>query len=213
MHYFKYLVGLGLLLLAIAGQVSADQSINFQKSHAQAWNEFADKTLQLHEQLIKKIDHSVKSTTGGYAGMPDFYKEDSYYDKKTNQLISRLQWERENPQNLHAIEVYVRDDKGRVLRDFIAAYLPTYRNAPTQTLISLHAYNGKLHALRTFDASGARILERCTGMLGKVEVNMLLDEDEIYAGLEGRSKVMKQKDYQTCFKGLPEKAGKYLSPQ
>ena len=213
MHIKTILPGLLMSLLLFQGHAVANQTIDLKKSHAQVWNEFANNMLALHERLIKNTTHTVKTIHGGYAGMPEFYREDAYYDKKNNKLISRLQWERENPQNLHTIEVFVRDEQGRVIRDYTAAYLPTYRNAPTQTLLSFHAYNGDLHAFRTFDASAARIVERCTGMLDNTKVDMLLDEDQIYDAIDGKSNVMKQKAYQECFKGLPEEPGKYLTPQ
>ena len=74
-----------------------------------------------------------------------------------------------------------------MIRDYVAAYLPTYRNAPTQTLVSLYSYNGDLKAYRTFDATGDRINERCEGTLNGQDVNFMLDEDEIIAALGGFS--------------------------
>ncbi len=202
----------GMLMFA-AEAVIADEAMKSDNEHARVWNQFASDVLSLHEKLIKSKAHTVKTKIGGYFGNKKFYKEETYYDKKNKKLISRVQWERENPENLHTIEVYVRDDKGRVLRDYVAAYLPTYRNAPSQTLISFHNYNGKLHAFRTFDASGARIVERCTGTLGKQKVNMLLDEDEIYEALDGSSDRMEQPDYIACFKDMPEELGEYIQPK
>lgn len=181
--------------------------------HVRTWNKFAADALALSEKLIAEIPHTVKTKIGGYAGKPEFYKEDAYYDKRNDKLISRVQWERENPTVLHTIEVYIRDPQGRVMRDYIAAYLPLYHNAPTQTLMSFHQYNGELHAFRSFDASGDRIVERCTGKLKGKDLDLLLDEDEIYAAIEGRSNVMEQADYQACFKGMPQEPGKYLTPQ
>lgn len=199
--------------LILTTQLVTAQALKGDNEHARTWNAFADKALELHNKLIKKKQVEVKSRLGGYAGTPDFYKEEQFIDKATGKLISLVQWERENPTLMHTIEVYVRDDKGRVTRDYVAAYLPTYRNAPTQTLVSFHAYNGNLHGFRSFDASGYRVVERCTGSLNGQEVNMLLDEDEIVDALHGNTNVMQQADYKACFKGLPEKPGKYLTPQ
>ena len=114
---------------------------------------------------------------------------------------------------MHSVEVFVHDDEGRVIRDYIAAYLPTYRNAPTQTLISLHRYQDQLHAFRTFDASGYRIIERCTGSLKGREVNLLLDEDEIAEALGDPGSIMASDEYRACFGNLQAEAGKYLQPQ
>jgi len=181
--------------------------------HARKWNKFADDVLVLHETLIKKNPVHKKTELGGYSGNPKFYKEERHYAKTHGKLISIVQWELDNPDLLHTIEVYVRDDDGRILRDYSAAYLPNYRNAPTQTLVSIHIHNGDLHAFRTFEATGDRIVERCTGKLKGEEVNFILDEDEIAYAMGGYTNIMEQADYKACFKGMPEEAGKYLTPQ
>jgi hypothetical protein len=177
--------------------------------HIITWDAFAKNTLALHHKLISKVAVIKKTKIGGYAHLPNFYIEDSYYDAKSHKLISRVQWEKAHPTVLHTIEVYLYDDKGRVTRDFTAAYLPNYHKAPTQTLISLHNYNGDLHAFRTFDASGYRIDEGCRGEYQGKDVEILLDEDEIADG----APEMKTPEYKACFDGVQEKAGKYLIPQ
>lgn len=119
---------------------------------------------------------------------------------------------KDNPKTLHTIEVFVRDEKGRVARDFMAAYLPFYHNAPTQTLISFHHYNGNLHSFRSFDATGDKILERCQGTdaTGNT-VNMLLDEDDLFNDPDD---LIGSKDYKNCFSGLKhQQLGKYIIPQ
>jgi hypothetical protein len=123
-----------------------------------------------------------------------------------------VQWEKDAPDQLHTIEVYIYDEKGRVSRDYMAAYLPHYHNAPTQTLISFHHYSDQLHAFRTFDASGDRILERCEGKNKQGQlVNFLLDEDELY---EDPDNVQTSADYKSCFAGLTQtQLGKYILPQ
>ena len=125
-------------------------------------------------------------------------------------------WERENPKQLHSIEVFVHDKQGRVIRDYTAAYLPNYHNAPTQTLISLHRYNGSLHAFRSFDASGYRIIERCTGTLKGKEIDFLLDEDEIAVALEDayiNKGPTVTAEYKSCFGDLQQEIGEYITPQ
>ena len=201
-----------MAMLFISSTVFAAK-VKGDNEHARKWNKFADDVLVLHEALIKKIPVHKKTELGGYSGNPDFYKEERHYAKSHGKLISIVQWERDNPELLHTIEVYVRDDEGRILRDYSAAYLPQYRNAPTQTLVSIHIHNGDLHAFRTFEATGDRIVERCTGKLNGEEVNFILDEDEIAHAEGGFTDVMEQTDYKACFKGMPEQAGKYLSPQ
>ncbi len=191
----------------------AAESIKSNNAHSRAWNKFAADILVLHKQLQKKKKLSMTSKTGGYAGNHDFYIEEIYTDTSNGKPVSIVQWEREHPEKLHAIEVYIHDKNGHVIRDYVAAYLPSYRNAPVQTLVSFHVYNGMLTAYRTFDASGDRVGERCVGKLKGQEVNFLLDEDEIAEALDGYSNRMEQPDYKACFKGLREEAGKYLSPQ
>ena len=179
--------------------------------HVRTWNNFAQNVLQLHRQLTRGKEVTIKLNSGGYAQMPAFYDEHAYY--LNGRLVSRVQWEREQPDALHSIEVFIHDDSGRVVRDFVAAYLPHYRNAPSQTLISLHHYNDSVHAFRSFDASGARIIERCQGSMNGEQVNLLLDEDDIYAAQAGDSQVMQSAEYQHCFAGLQTEAGRYLTPQ
>jgi len=179
--------------------------------HIRSWNSFATNIFKLHELTI--ADKKVRKTShpGGYSGQKDFYIEEQFF--VDNNLISIIQWEKENPDNMHSIEFFIYDDKGRVVRDYAAAYLPTYRNAPTQTLVSLHQYNGDLHAFRSFDASGYRVVERCSGTLKDEPFEMMLDEDEIAEAVGDDKGVMASADYQACFKGLPVEAGKYLVPQ
>lgn len=189
--------------------VYAFEPMKEDNQHIRTWNKFAMDCLELHKKLTGGKHLDVKTRIGGYAHNKDFYKEERYFDN--GHLVSQVQWERENPTRLHSIEVYLRDKNGRVMRDFIAAYLPHYHNAPTQTLISFHHYNGGLHAFRSFDASGYRVLERCNGKNKKGEVvNIILDEDEL---AEDPDNVMNGSNYKQCFAGLKQtRLGKYLIP-
>ena len=209
----RILVLTTLLIIPCSLWAANLQAMKEDNLHIRRWNGFAQKLLRLHEILIRQQAHSVTEKLGGYAHMKNFYREFRYTNKKTGKLISQVQWEKAYPTNLHTIEVYLYDEYGRVKRDFSAAYLPEYRNAPTQTLISLHAYNGLLHAFRTFDASGDHILDRCTGRYNSKVINILLDDDDLYEGKFQKNGVMQSDTYRECFKGLPDKAGKYLDPQ
>ncbi len=203
---------LSLTGLLLFGAAQAAEPMKEDNVHVRTWNAFADNVLQLHYQLVNNGKKTtVKQTTGGYANRPDFYKQEEYY--QDGRLISAVRWEIENPRQMHTIEVFIHDDKGRVIRDYTAAYLPTYRNAPSQTLITLHSYNGKLHAFRTFDASGYRIVERCDGTLHGKPVTILLDEDEIDEFEGDPDSIMGTEAYKQCFAGLQLEAGKYLTPQ
>lgn len=178
--------------------------------HVRVWNKFANDSLLLHKKLTKGKNLKVKTSIGSYANVKDFYIEHQYLDN--GKLISQVQWEKDDPTTLHTIEVYVYDNKGRVARDFMAAYLPFYHNAPTQTLISIHHYDGDLHAFRSFDASGDMILERCEGKNAKGQpVNLLLDEDDL---INDPDEIIGTKEYNECFNGLTQnKLGKYIIPQ
>jgi len=191
------LVLIGISITAVAEEVKGDNK------HARTWNQFAQNLLKFHQHRIKDIDVDVKEKIGGYTIFPDYYvQKDYFHDDK---LIATVMWERENLRQLHSIEVFEHDDKGRVIRDYTAVYLPDYYDRPTQTLISLHNYNNGLHAFRTFDASGYRITERCMGVHKGKEIELLLDEDEIAEALEDayiKKGIMMTADYKNCFGDL-----------
>ena len=123
---------LSILILAIGFTVSATEVMKNDNKHVRVWNKFADDTLKLHKKLTKDKQLQIKTSIGSYANVKDFYIEYKYFRK--DKLISQVQWEKGNPTTLHTIEVFLHDSKGRVVRDFMAAYLPFYHNAPTQTL-------------------------------------------------------------------------------
>lgn len=210
--YIKLLLAMLLVCTAVSGRAGEGGIVEGHNQHARTGNAFALKVLALHKQLIAQTEATHKTRPGGYATHPEFYTEETWYDKQ-QQLISRVQWERKNPQNLHSIEVFIRDDKGRVVRDYLATYLPDYRNAPTQTQVTLYQYNGDLSAFRGFDAGGDRVVEHCEGRFEGGAVEFLLDEREIYEAQTGHADIMKRAVYRACFAGLPETAGEYLTPQ
>lgn len=202
------------LCLICSGAILAAPEMKEDNLHIRTWNQFSDNLVKFHQKRIKNPDVILKEKTGGYAHLPDFYLQKDYFLK--NKLIATVLWERETPANLHSIELFIYDKQGRVVRDYTVAYLPNYRNAATQTLISLHRYNEGLHAFRTFDASGYRITERCTGVFEGEDVDILLDEDEIAEALEDayiKKGIMTTYEYENCFGDLQQEAGKYLIPQ
>lgn len=199
-----------LIIPFVFSAVSATDAMKGDNKHVRVWNKFANDSLSLHKKLTDGNNYEVKKTIGSYANVKDFYIEHRYFDK--GKLVSQVQWEKDDPTTLHTIEVFVHDNKGRVVRDFMAAYLPFYHNAPTQTLASFHHYTGNLHAFRSFDASGDKVLERCTGKDEKGQtVNFILDEDDLY---NDPDEIIGSKEYNNCFSGLKQdKLGKYIIPQ
>lgn len=195
---------LGLPFCALAG--NTDRPLN---RHEVAWRRFASQLVDLHRLRIKTIPVVKESRLGGYAHQPAFFREETYFTTDTHRLISRVRWETAHPDKLHTIEIYFYDELGRVQRDYTAAYLPNYYRAPSQTLISFHAYHGKLHAFRTFDADGFTVDEGCRGQYQGKQVVISLDEGEIDDG----APEMQTAAYRACFAGLRQKPGKYLTPQ
>ena len=213
MRYLKFVLVLTLGFVLPFNSFAADKNaMKEDNRHIRTWNGFADNALNLHKELIKKHPHEVKKSLGGYAGNKDFYIQEEHTHKDSGKVTSVVQWEKENPTVLHSIEVFVRDDQGRVIRDFLAAYLPGYHNAPVQALVSFHQYSGKLHGFRSFDASGDKVLERCQGEHKGKDFEFLLDEDDLYAAyLNGNP--IEEKVYELCVGKLDEKLGKYALPQ
>lgn len=183
------------------------------KAQVKSWNHFADMCLGLHHKQVKGKSIITTEKIGGYHGQPDYYREVTYKDAKTGRVLSRIQWEKDNPENVHSIEVFVYDKKGRVIRDYAAAYLPDQRNAPVQTLINIHRYNGELHAFRQFDAGKDIIYESCEGKFNGKDQQLRLFEDDLAATDYDSRQLLKSPVYKACFKGMPTVPGKYLRPQ
>jgi hypothetical protein len=209
------LVMLGGLVTGIQPATAEDsvKSILTDMTHVKRWNRFADKLLELHKSIIAQHEIRTTESTGGYFREPNFYKDVHYYDAKSGQLLSHVQWETKHPDRVHFMEVFIYDKKGRVIRDFGVAFLTEGRNAPVQTLINFHAYPKGLHAFRQFDASNNRIFERCDGNYNGKEVSINLSEMDILEVEDLPKSILTSPEYKTCFAGLPHSAGKYLTPQ
>ena len=189
------------------------ETMKEDNSHVKTWNGFAKSVLELHGKLASDLSLRKEVKSGGYDNDPDFYIEESFYDKGSDKLVSRICWEKNNPDKLHTIEVNVFDSNGRVVRDYSAAYLPDYRNAPVQTLINLHYYNGDLHSFRQYDAGGDLIYESCEGTYQGKVVQMRLFEDDLFAKGDDEDQVMKSEAYRACFGGHSKRVGSYIQPQ
>lgn len=200
-----------LVLLILSPALAQPTSLRVDNDKVQAWNRFAERLLELHQARLQSREVATTERTGGYTTTvaKEFYREVRYVERSSGQLLSRLQWEIETPENLHLIEVFIYDDAGRLTRDYLAAFLPIYRNAPVQTLINFHAHNGELYAFRQFDASNNRIHEQCR-QADSGAILLLLSEDDLLGqrGITNTSTEL----YRRCFAGLPASAGVYLNP-
>lgn len=208
-------IGLLLLLtLSVSGfQVQAaergQQTVDTR--HVRTWNAFADKLLAMHKQLLATRDLKETTRIGGYRGNPDFYKEHTYRDAKTGKLVTRVHWELKNPKQMHVLEVFLYDKQGRLDRDYTVAYLPGFRNAPSQTLVTLYNYNGKLKAFRNFDANNEVTYESCEGDWKGKHVDFSFEDYEII-DLRNKGGIGDSAEYKACFGAIPLSAEKFLPP-
>lgn len=179
------------------------------------WNNFVSELYELHLNQTKEVPFTTSEITGGYGGgfaNKTFYREISYFNKNTHKLISKIQWEINQPDTIHAIEVFLYNNQGQVKTDFYARYLPYARNAPVQTLINLHNYNDNLHSFRQFDANGELIYETCRGQFFDKEINLHLDNEEIFDFRTNSSDELLNEAYSACFLNVAKTASDYLSP-
>lgn len=211
---FIFIRVLLLSVLFLTGlNVHAVSAMKQDDQHIRVWNTFAENIYQLHLSLLDSSSFRTEDEIGGYPGNEGFYKETRYFHKETGNLMSRIQRETEDNNNIHLIEVFIYDDKDRVKVDYLAVYLPEFRNAPIQTLINVHHYNDMLHAFRQFDASGARIYEQCQGELFNDNVFISLDEDEVNNRHSILGTDSENNQYISCFELLPKTAKNYLNPK
>ena len=185
------------------------------KVQVKKWNDFVTELYELHIDKTKNIPIRTTEIIGGYGGgfnNKEFYREISYVNKNTNKLISKIQWEVDNPNTIHTIEIFVYDARGNIKTDFYARYLPYARNAPVQTLINLHSHNDDLHAFRQFDANGELIYETCRGRFFNQEINLHLDNEEIQDFKIHNTDELLEETYNACFLNLAQTATAYLSP-
>jgi hypothetical protein len=175
-----------------------------------SWNKFTASLLTLHSRLVAKVPHRMSTGPDRYAG--EYAKNyrftnEKFYTKKDGKLISHIRWHSKSKKEIHTIEVFIYNRDGKLVRDYAAAFLPYARNAPFQTLINIHEYNGTLHAFRQFDANGEVLFEKCEGQYKGKPVSLALEDYEI-----PDSPLDSTPAYIACFGKLPRTAGKYLNP-
>lgn len=176
-----------------------------------AWADFRDDVIALHEKSIKdrpvRVEEGPETPFVGEAAKGFTYKDFRYYDQATGRLIGYVRRSAGWLTRYYEVEVYIYDDKGRVIRDYAVITLPWQLEHPARTFINLHDYPGELHVFRQFDASGDFFYESCTGKLDGKKVNM--QHESIEVGPYLRATPL----YQACFARLPMKPGPYLKPQ
>jgi len=202
------IAGPAWLAVAWATGAAAQSLLRDDTEHVRRWNAFADQLMAIHRHWLATEPTAKTARKGDYARRPGAYTEAAYSDPASGRLRTRIRWLSAKPDTAHTIEVYVYDMAGRLAQDYAAAYLMEHRNAPVQTLINLHAYNGDLHAFRQFDASGDHIFERCAGEFEGAAVDIALDEPEVPPPADHVAPAL----YAACFGSLPEAAGKFLNP-
>jgi hypothetical protein len=214
-----------MLALLLVGPLFASQGWSQDRAPTSGdrdsvWREFTARVHALHKKQLHGREIRVDKRTGGYMRHPDYYLEESFYDKATGVLLGRIQWERDRPDRIHVIEVFVHDDHQRVIRDYAAAYLPDYYKSfrvqddsiPVHTMVNLHHHNGTLKAFRSFDASGDFLYESCRGRAGAANINISHDEDPRETTRIDRNSIIHLPVYQECFGALPHTAGNSLVP-
>jgi len=189
---------------------STEQSVHEDRARVEKWNRFADRLYQVHLKRIAAIPVRTESHVGSYGG--DFsagfhFIETSYFDRASGRLLDRIRVNKAKPKVLHTIELNIYDRQGRVIRDYTAAYLPRFHNAPYQPLIDLYSYHGKLQAFRQWDASGEVLREQCQGSYMGKDVSLSYEDYEMPTDPMQESGV-----YLACFAALPKTAGKWLNP-
>jgi len=170
------------------------------------WNRFADALYALHKKNISQTRVEVKETIETYGGLlakGREYRTLRYFDKKSGRLLSLVQWKPSEEPRLMVIEVYQYDESGHLERDYAAAYLPIYHNAPFQTLINVHHHDGTLRAYRQFDASGRRIYEQCKGTLEGKKFYISLEDYNIPRSEYEQEQIKPEGAYLSCFSFLP----------
>ncbi len=208
----KKLIVCGILMIGSVTTTdlsfSREKSVSVDNAKVLAWNRFAKGLYDAHRHTVSRRPLRKEERIGGYHRRPDYFREESFYDVATGHLVSRVRWVREKPSLMHAIELYVYDEAGRLSRDYGAYYLPDARNAPVQTLINFHHRENDLHAFRQFDASGDRLYEKCRGTWFGEPISIDIEEPLVATP----ASLTTSEAYTACFGFLPSSAGAHVDP-
>ena len=210
-------VFVGIALILLPTSLIAKERLSAMgedKKQVTEWNRFADALLILHNWQTSQTSIRTEESTGGYGGLNrgDFYRNVKYIDKDSGRVLSNIQWELENPDRVHTIEVLLYDSEGRLDVDYSAAFLPGHRNAPMHTLINFYGDHAGLRSFRQFDASGEKIYEQCTGKHFDEEVDISLEDYQLLTPAPEVVAIMKSEAYIACFGDVPKQVGKYIDP-
>lgn len=198
------------LLSAAAATARETMWLIPEEEQLRTWNQFVADLITLHKKRMAQHEVTQEESIGGYQLYPNFYREVLYRDKKTGDLLAEIRWEQAKAGRVNSVDLYFRDAKGRLVRDYAAMFLPWGRQAPIQTLRSFYDYQPSLNSFRKFDASGPTVYENCTGRFQGKPVEIDLDTFDMAREADG---MMKSAAYRACFRRLPETAGKFLTPQ
>ena len=195
----KYVTAAMLLLACACAQGAGGEREKFHKA-----------VYALHEKLIAQ--HSVRTTEeagkyNGVAAAGERYLIISYYDTASGRLLSRIQRNAEDPNEIHISEVNIYDAKGTLIRDYLSSAPPWRPNYPSNAYINLHHYNGKLHSWRQFEITGEVNYESCDGELDGKRVRIGLDWTDI------KPPRTETPEYHACFDGMSNDWRSFVDPK
>ena len=215
--FFSAIVLTVLLSLITGCQTKAENGITLSPDLEKMYkglNGFVNDLYVLHKKRLEGREFYITEEVGGYGGLTndlEFYNKVNYYDSKSNRLLSTIKWEKKNPDNIHMIDLFVYDNKGRLKRKYAAAYLPSRRVSPFVTLISLHYYRNNTHSFREFDVYNVRTYEQCNDIKDAKKIYFAFHYEDIpdsYRELD----VEKHDKYRACFEHASSTVEPYNSP-
>ena len=215
--FFSAIILTILLSLITGCQTRAENGITLSPDLEKMYkglNSFVNDLYVLHKKRLEGREFYIIEEVGGYGGLTndlEFYNKVNYYDSRSKRLLSTIKWEKKNPDNIHMIDLFVYDNKGRLKRKYAAAYLPSRRVSPHKTLISLHYYRNNTHSFREFDAFNVRIYEQCNDIKDANKIYFAFHYEDIpdsYQELD----VEKHEQYRACFEHASSTVEPYNSP-
>jgi hypothetical protein len=204
----RALAVLAVLALLVPRVATAQSVPGENRSQVERLNAFADDLLAIVARWKASGRVETSARMGGYARMPDYFREETYKDAASGRVLARVRWVAGQPDTAHMIEVFLHDGGGNLVADYYASYLVEHRNAPMHALVNLHASEGELRAFRQYDIFGELLFERCQGRFGGEAVDLSIDafdpefsKDSLPEGL-----------YAACFAALPDAPGAFALP-